>query len=182
MAQQQGLAFPSGAEAQEWLASPAEPARAPQTHSERADGQSSQKAFAQLRRFSKEQQNQKAVQVGGVTSRQALFPAQVDAAHRVIILYACPLHASVLRCISWLFRLGIWLKSVFLKQQAVVQRAKDGESGKGAPGDDVKIVHLDKELTLEERQLIVKHALDTEDQDAEGLLNRIRARMERYVL
>ena len=63
-----------------------------------------------------------------------------------------------------------------------MQRAKDGVEGKGAPGDDFKIVHLDQELTLEERQLIVKHALDTEDQDAEGLLNRIRARMERYAL
>ena len=43
----------------------------------------------------------------------------------------------------------------------------------------MQIVQLDKELTLEERQLIVKHALATDDQDAEGLLNNIRGRMDR---
>ena len=60
----------------------------------------------------------------------------------------------------------------------LLQAPKDGDGKDGTPGD-VKIVQLDKELTLEERQLIVKHALATEDQDAEGLLNNIRARMER---
>ena len=63
------------------------------------------------------------------------------------------------------------------KGVAFLQSPKDGEASKGP--NDVKVVQLDKELTLEERQLIVKHALATEDQDAEGLLNNIRARMER---
>lgn len=57
-----------------------------------------------------------------------------------------------------------------------VQGKKDA---KGADSGQTQIVHLDKPLTLDERQLIVKHALATEDQDAEGLLNNIRARMER---
>ncbi len=62
---------------------------------------------------------------------------------------------------------------------STLQAPKDGEAARGGASGDVKIVQLDKELTLEERQLIVKHALATEDQDAEGLLNNIRARMER---
>lgn len=62
-----------------------------------------------------------------------------------------------------------------LLDDACLQGPKDGKESSG----DVKIVQLDKELTLEERQLIVKHALATEDQDAEGLLNNIRARMDR---
>ena len=64
---------------------------------------------------------------------------------------------------------------ILLPDRACLQGPKDGKESSG----DLKIVQLDKELTLEERQLIVKHALATEDQDAEGLLNNIRARMER---
>ena len=59
-----------------------------------------------------------------------------------------------------------------------MQAPKNGEDNTSG-SNDMKIVQLDKELTLEERQLIVKHALATEDQDAEGLLNNIRARMDR---
>ena len=77
MAQQQGLAFTSGGEAQESLANPAEPSK---THNERVDGgdkPSSGKAFEQLRRFSSTKQHQKAAAAGGITSRQAIFPSQV---------------------------------------------------------------------------------------------------------
>ena len=81
MAQQQGLAFPAGAEGQEALANPAEPAQTHPYDSQSTDRPNSGKAFDQLRKFSSEQQHQKAAQVGGTTSRQAIFPAQVYAAH-----------------------------------------------------------------------------------------------------
>lgn len=78
MAQQQGLAFISGGEAQEGLAKPAEPAKT--RHAESAeDKPSSGKAFEQLRRFSSTRQHQKAAAAGGITSRQAIFPSQVTA-------------------------------------------------------------------------------------------------------
>ena len=76
MAQQQGLAFTSGGDAQEALGNPVEP----ETHHEHANGNgrpNSGKAFDQLRRFSSQQQHKKAAELGGVTSRQAIFPAQV---------------------------------------------------------------------------------------------------------
>lgn len=76
MAQQQGLAFTSGGDAQEALGNPADPAE----HEERVikNGRpNSGKAFDQLRRFSSQQQHKKAAEIGGVTSRQAIFPAQV---------------------------------------------------------------------------------------------------------
>ena len=75
MAQQQGLAFTSGGEAQEALGNPEEPA---ETHEHAAsDRPSSGKAFDQLRRFSSTQQHQKAA-AAGITSRQAIFPSQVQ--------------------------------------------------------------------------------------------------------
>lgn len=58
-----------------------------------------------------------------------------------------------------------------------MQGAKDG---KDTQNGDTKVVQLDKPLSLEERQLVVKHALATEDQDAEYLLSNMRARMDRY--
>lgn len=76
MAQQQGLAFSSGGDAQEALSDPAEQSR----HEENVNGNgrpNSGKAFDQLRRFSSQQQHKKAAELGGVTSRQAIFPAQV---------------------------------------------------------------------------------------------------------
>ena len=76
MAQQQGLAFTSGGEAQESLGNPAEPSKS--HHDELAgDKASSSKAFEQLRRFSSTQQRKKAADTGGITSRQAIFPSQV---------------------------------------------------------------------------------------------------------
>lgn len=78
MAQQQGLAFTSGGDAQETLANPAEPAK-PHEHVGGEDRPSSGKAFEQLRRFSSTQQHQKAASAGGITSRQAIFPSQVTA-------------------------------------------------------------------------------------------------------
>ena len=76
MAQQQGLAFTSGGEAQEALGNPAEPT---ESHHDQLAGDkpSSGKAFEQLRRFSSTKQRQKAAETGGITSRQAIFPSQV---------------------------------------------------------------------------------------------------------
>ena len=51
--------------------------------------------------------------------------------------------------------------------------------GKDTSNGETKVVQLDKPLSLEERQLVVKHALATEDQDAENLLSNMRARMDR---
>jgi len=76
MAQQQGLAFTSGGDAQEALGNPVEPAQ----HQQYVNGNSrpnSGKAFESLRRFSSQQQHKKAAEIGGVTSRQAIFPSQV---------------------------------------------------------------------------------------------------------
>ena len=78
MAQQQGLAFTSGGEAQEALGNPAEPTQTHHEHSGGNDRPSSGKAFEQLRRFSEGQQHQKAAAAGGITSRQAIFPSQVQ--------------------------------------------------------------------------------------------------------
>ena len=78
MAQQQGLAFTSGGEAQERLGSPAEPAKT--HHSGGQDRPASSRAFEQLRRLSSTQLEHKAAAGGGVTSRQAIFPLQVQSA------------------------------------------------------------------------------------------------------
>lgn len=82
MAQQQGLAFTSGVEAQERLGSPAEPATA--HHSGGQDRPASGRAFEQLRRLSSTQLHQKAAAGGGVTSRQAIFPSQVQSEMQTI--------------------------------------------------------------------------------------------------
>ena len=78
MAQQQGLAFTSGGEAEEAIANPVEPAKTGHEHVPGEDRPSSGKAFEQLRRFSSTQQHQKAA-AGGIISRQAIFPSQVTA-------------------------------------------------------------------------------------------------------
>lgn len=166
MAQQQGLAFPSGGEAQERLANPAEPANTHQPGGE--DRPSSGRAFERLRRLSSAQQHQVAAAAGGITSRQAIFPSQVQAetADRCCIHRKLQDHLCVPLCSR---------EHTLL---TCLQGPKDGKHAQDS-SDSVKIVQLDKELTLEERQLIVKHALATEDQDAEGLLNKMRARMDR---
>ena len=76
MAQQQGLAFTSGGEVQQALGNPL----GNETDREHFGGHerpSSGKAFEQLRRFSSTRQHHKAAAAGGITSRQAIFPAQV---------------------------------------------------------------------------------------------------------
>jgi hypothetical protein len=40
-------------------------------------------------------------------------------------------------------------------------------------------IHLDQDLPLEDRQLIVRQALRTEKQDAEDYLQQVRARFDR---
>lgn len=89
MAQQQGLAFTSGGEAQESIANPAEPAQTHHDHVRGEDRPSSAKAFEQLRRFSSMRQHQKAAAAGGITSRQAIFPTQVQPATYHKVLNAC---------------------------------------------------------------------------------------------
>ncbi|KAK9820341.1 hypothetical protein WJX72_009201 [[Myrmecia] bisecta] len=52
----------------------------------------------------------------------------------------------------------------------------------GAAGGDnkeQKVIDLDGELSLEDRETIVRHALNTEQQDAEQMLANIRARFDR---
>ena len=174
MATQQGLAFLSGGEAQEALSDPSQPEGIAKANTSSAQHvgpdkhSSGRQSFEALSRLS-HQTNGKTATAAGGTSRQAIYKAQVATGSafgppcRLLILTT--LHCTCLTSKTQLSQL-----------QLTVQGKKDA---KDADSGETQIVHLDKPLTLDERQLIVKHALATEDQDAEGLLNNIRARMER---
>lgn len=73
-----------------------------------------------------------------------------------------------------------------LRKAATSKLTTTGEqSGDEAEADDkpIKLIlaHLPKKENLEQRRLLVHHALETEEQDNKRLMTKIRQRMERWV-